>query len=204
MLTRLLLILLLCLAGCSVRLGKATPDDKLRERVLELEKDNRLLGQRVAELEGELARQTDIGSELPEAIRRNTPHVAAIYVSALSHLRDQDDDGELDTLLLYLKPEDGLGRFVQMVGRLSVNASLVPPEAPARTIGLLVLEPNALRAAYRSSFTGTHYTIEMPVDVPRTSAARLTIELAFEDGLTGQRVTGDGEVDLPAGRGASK
>jgi hypothetical protein len=174
-----------------------TEGDELRARVLDLENENRQLARRVEELETELQMAAARPESLPEAVRAAQPHVADIALGRLSHVVDLDEDGRPDRVRLYVEPRDGRGRFVQLVGTLSVNAALMPAEAAAETVGRLTLGPLELRDAYRSGITGTHYTIEVPVTLPPAAAEReILVRVVYVDGRTGAEHTAQRAVPL--------
>lgn len=189
-------LIVLVLSGCSD--GQiATENDGLRRQVLELRKENEQLRQRETELTFELQQDSRRPDALPPEIRENTPHVASISIGPRSHVRDQDDDGIPDRILVYVTPADGYGRFIQLVGSLSMHAVILPPDADAITIGRVTLEPFELRAAYRSGITGTHYTIELPIEnLPKPAESTCILRVLFEDGLTGQQRSAEHEVSF--------
>lgn len=175
----------------------ATKNDALRRQVLELRKENEQLRQRETELTIELEQESGLSNALPLEIRKSTPHIASISIGTRSHIRDEDDDGIPDRILVYVNPSDGFGRFIQMVGSLSVHAIVLPPDADAITIGRLTLEPFELRAAYRSGITGTHYTIELPIDhLPLPSESTCLVRILFADGLTGLQRSAERELSF--------
>lgn len=192
-----LIALALPLIGCANTAALRRENDRLRAEVMELKSANDRLEGRVEELDAELARRSEAPDSLPAAIRANTPHVTALDLSRLSHVQDGDGDGRPDRLVLYVQPADSLGRFVQIVGTLTAHAAILPADGEARTVGRLTLEPAALREAYRSSFTGTHYTIEVPIDAGTIGdASELTARVIFTDGPTGRELTADRTVSL--------
>lgn len=186
--------LLLVGAGCQARatVPGASVADTLRERVVDLERQIIALERRNTELEEALA-ATSEGE--PEDVRFATPHVAAIEIEPLSHLRTGAEGNPV--LFVYVKPQDGYGRFVQLVGRLSINAAVLPPDAGAFTIGQVTLGPIEVRDAYRSSFAGTHYTVKVPVD-PSAAAGHdeCLVHVEYVDGRSGRRHTADRAIAL--------
>jgi len=181
--------------GCETK--TATANDELRARVLDLEKTNEQLRRREAELLAELERESRRPDSLSPEVRANVPHVAGIAIGRLSHALDGDDDGVPDRLTLYVEPVDGLGRFTQMVGTLSAHAVFVPPDADAITIGRISLDPGPLREAYRSSVTGTHYTVQVPIAVDAAQSREpCLVRVRYEDGLTGAVHTAERAIDL--------
>ena len=183
-------------AGCGSFKKVSEENDRLRARVMELEDENRELTGRSAELNGQVRRLTrDL--PIPQEIRDATPHVADLSIATVSHATDTDNDGRPDTLLVYIEPTDGRGRFVQMVGTLSVHAATLPAGGDAITLGRVTLGPPELRDAYRSTFLGTHYTVEVPITIadPATQTV-CTVSVEFVEGYTGRRVTTQQALDL--------
>lgn len=199
-LRRMLCCLLVALAampaGCAG--GRvAKENDRLRAQAVELKKQLDELSLRNAELRAELWRVSAAADSLPQEIRANTPHVAQITIGRYSHACDEDGDGRADTLVLYLKPVDGLGRPLQMVGHLSVHAATLPPEADAVTVGRVALSPGEVRDAYRSSFAGAHYTVTVPISLPaQTEEGACIVSVEYLDGLTGQRYISERAMEL--------
>ena len=182
--------------GCSGG-GGISEGDNLRRQVLDLQKENERLTLREKELTAELRTQSQRPDSLPVEIRENTPRVAAIALDQRSHARDDNDDGRPDHLLLYISPEDGLGRFTQLVGHLSAHAAMLPTDADATTIGRWRLTPGEVRAAYRSGITGTHYTIKLPIEAPQAFEDKVClVRVEFEDGHTGERLSVEREILL--------
>jgi hypothetical protein len=86
---------------------------------------------------------------------------------------------------------------VQLVGRLSATAAVLPLDADAVTLGRVTLDPLQLRDAYRSGLTGTHYTVQIPIAVPPGQRdATATVKLEFVDGQTGQTRSAERSIPL--------
>ncbi len=187
-------------AALTVRSGSykkvSEENDRLRARLMELEDENRELAGRAAELDGQLQRLTrDL--PIPQEVRDATPHVTDISIASVSHATDTDDDGRPDTLTVYVEPTDGRGRFVQMVGELSVHAATLPADGDAITLGRVTLGPRELRDAYRSTFLGTHYTVDVPITIaPGGTKTECTVQVEFVDGRDGRTVVTQLPLDL--------
>lgn len=188
------------------------------------ENDNDALRRRVAELEGErdaaLARATEAEAKLGEAANaaesrldgqalEALPRCAGVTIDRFSGLVDSNDDGRPDSVDVYIKPYDGRQRFVQVPGRLTVEATILapapaapapakgskkgstpPPPAPAPTplvVGPRTLSPVELREAYRSSMLGTHYlaTLELPQGAEAPEGSSVVIRVELLDPTTG-------------------
>ncbi|MCI0674491.1 MAG: hypothetical protein L0Y42_01810 [Phycisphaerales bacterium] len=186
--------------SCSNTKEVSKANNELRMKNVELQSQVDDLSRRNKELQIELERSSAVPSTLPEDIRANTPHVTAIKIDGISHVRDSDNDGRPDRLVIYLQPTDGRGRFTQLVGSVSVNAALVPADGEAQTVGRVTLNPAEVRDAYRSTITGIHYTIEVPIQLPDLPAGKgdqkLVASVAYDDGATGQRLTAERAINL--------
>lgn len=184
------------MAGCGSFKQVSNENDRLRALVIELEVENQQLAGRAAELDGQLRRISN-DLPIPREVRDATPHVAEIVIASISHATDTDGDGRSDTLVVYVEPTDGRGRFVQLVGSLSVHAATLPADSDAITLGRVTLGPLQLRDAYRSTFLGTHYTIDVPIRIPDPATqTRCTVKVEFIDGRSGLTVTSQLPVDL--------
>jgi len=183
-------------AGCGSFKKVSQENDRLRALVMELQDENRALAGRAGELEGQVQRLTrDL--PIPQEVRDATPHVTDISIGSVSHAVDTDGDGRPDTLVVYVEPTDGRGRFVQLVGALSVHAATLPADGDAITLGRVTLGPRELRDAYRSTFLGTHYTIDVPITIAAgATQTECTVQVEFVDGHDGRSVTGQLPVDL--------
>jgi hypothetical protein len=173
-------------AGC--QRDFSNQNDILREQVMDLEEKVDALERRNRELEAELARIADEPGSLPAEIRANIPNLVEISIDRLSHALDTDNDGRADLLRVYVEAADGRGRFIQLVGSVSVHAAVLPAEDESITIGQRTFPADAVRDAYRSSFMGTHYTFELPIDLPEAiaDAASASLQIGHVDGRTGR------------------
>jgi hypothetical protein len=191
-------MLAVCAGGC--RRNFANENDVLRARVLELEDEVALLRGRTAELESALAAQAARGHEgIAPEVASEIPYVAEVAIDRWSHARDEDGDGRADVIVLYVVPADGRGRFVQLAGFLDAQAAIIPAGGDVRAIGAVALDPSAVCDAYRSSFTGTHYTLRLPVAVPAAAPLEACdVTVVYRDGITGARLEAHRAIDLAA------
>ena len=183
-------------AGCGSSGGRvAAENDRLRAKALELENESRTLKGRIAELEAQLALSAGTSASVSPEVAANTPHLDAIVLNRLSHARDDDGDGGLDTILVYVEPKDGLGRFLQIVGDVTLHAAVLPSDAPAQTIGQRSIGPKEVREGYRSSFTGQYYALSLPIEVP-TVANECTLRVTYRDGYSGREFSSERVISL--------
>jgi hypothetical protein len=192
-----LLLTTSALAGCASggRERFANENDRLRAQAVDLENQVKMLQGRNVELQTQLAEAVRGSSTAPPEVIENTPRVVAISLSRLSQARDENGDDKLDSILLYLEPADGLGRFMQVVGSVSMHAAILPKDEPAITIGQKTIGPKELRDAYRAAFTGQYYSLSMPIEPP-AGAEQCTVRVVFTDGYTGQSFSTERAIDL--------
>ena len=188
-------VLLVLLAGCGKKASRQ--NDLLRARVMDLETQVQQLTDRNRELEAALAQAEAVPGTPPEEVRANIPHVVRVGIDRRSHALDEDGDGQVEALKIYVKPADGMGRFVQLAGWLSIHAADLHPDAEAETLGRVTLDPTEVRQAYRTGFLGTRYRVILPLTVPAgRPEGPCTVRVIYEDGRSRLRVSNEREIDL--------
>ncbi|MBL0927457.1 MAG: hypothetical protein IBJ11_07375 [Phycisphaerales bacterium] len=185
-------------AGCRGRPKNFDNDnDALRRQLLEaqgridaLQAERNELAAKVGELSAKLEAARGPAADVIAAL----PRCAGIRIDNLTGLADRDGAPGFEALDVYVRPIDGRERFVQIAGRLAVQAVLLPRPGDAggqpRTLASRTLTPGEVREAYRSSVLGTHYAVEMKIDPPLEAGhGPVAVTVAFDDGLTGQSFT---------------
>lgn len=186
------------MAGCSGSSRASAENDRLRRANQDLTSQVASLSRERDELriklaESARAREAALTPEVLEAI----PRCTAIAIDSLSGWTPPS--GPATGVVAYISPADGRGRFVQIVGTLRVDATLVPAmgssEPPVR-LASRTLTPGDLRDAYRSGFMGTGYTVELPLSAPvgrtpGTPAGTLLLRATFADALSGQSLSAE-------------
>lgn len=190
----------LSLGGC--RLGgdqsASEANDDLRRRVIELEKQLQTLQGEREELKTKLAEseRTREGALPPEALEA-LPRCTAVEIGSFSGFEPADPAKPAGSVVAYLTPTDGRGRFVQIVGTMKVAALVLPASLESAGGGasdqvLATAErtysPAELREAYRSGVAGTHYLAEIPLEKPISDrgAVKVLIRAEFLDAITGK------------------
>ncbi|TVQ33113.1 MAG: hypothetical protein EA376_03400 [Phycisphaeraceae bacterium] len=168
-------------------------NDRLRARVLELETsvleataERDELRARVSELRRAATIAVDpVESDTLDAL----PRCAGLQIGRLTGVSRRRATEEIIPLDVYLVPYDGRRRFVQVAGRLTVEALLLPaPGEQESSIRLASaeLDPAELRDAYRSGLTGAFYVVnlELPTDADYLTGS-LLVRAELFDGVTG-------------------
>lgn len=203
-----LCVLLPAAAGCSRKVG-GSKLQQLEARVDELEATNRKLAAERNELDAkvtELSRALDAATGTSAgAVVAALPRCAGLEFDRLTSLVDRDGSPGFEGVDAYVRTLDGRRRFVQVAGTLRVQV-LAYPEADAkdsapRVLGEVTLGPEALREAYRSGLTGTHYAVALPLARPIGGSENdraLLIELVaqFDDLVTGVRHAASRGLDI--------
>lgn len=174
------MILCLLLTGCGPRNFK-NDNDQLRAERLELQRRvadlEQQLQQRSGELEAVRAAQAN-GVALPAG----TPVFSTIKLDRYTGPIDKDGDGRDDLLRLYIRTLDQRGRMMPVTARADVQMVQLIEGQPPKLYRETTFEPDDFDAAYRTSFTGTHYTLELPLD--DEAPADLTVRVTITD-ITG-------------------
>lgn len=175
-------------------------NDQLRQQNLQLQ-------QQVRDLEEKLRLASANAQTLQQRLAQTQPALpdlslwpipVELRLDRYSAVLDSDRDGSPDLIRLYVKSRDARGRFAPLIGRLQVQAVEIPPQGQPRLCAERALEPQALDPLYRSTWMGTHYTIEIPfADLQPPPSGDLTVKLTFTDALTGSTLTYQQSLPLP-------
>lgn len=170
-----LFVLCLSVPGCSSGERIAGTNDQLRieresqrETIAQLESENAELRAKLAEANARAE------SPLPDDVIAALPRVATIELTRFCSI----DDG---SVTWSLKPTDGRGRSVQVVGTLEVRA--VSTDAEPRVLAEAVLTPTELRDAFTSGLAGNGYRVSVPIE--GDAAAPVTLTATLHDHVTG-------------------
>ncbi len=203
-------LILLPLAACRVGGDRSISDENDRLRALEYEQRDRIsaLEHEREELKLRLASPPPPGPVTlsPEALAA-IPAITRVDISSLSGFDPADPVRPASSVAVNFSTLDGRGRFTQAVGVATVEAFLVSSEfemvSEPRQIGSRTLSPAQLRDSYRSGLTGTHYSVDLPLDpvLARPAALSLLLRVQFEDAVTGQTLHANKIIIAPGPRG---
>lgn len=198
------LITLLWVSGCTVggSKGVGVENARLRTELAETQKQVAALNAEREELltklaEANSARQAALTPDVLAAL----PRVAGVRIGSLSGLAPSDRALAATRADIYVEPFDGRDRFVQIVGTLSVEAVVMGRAAdgkePPRVLASQMLTPAQVRDAYRSGFTGTHYSVELPFSPAMAERkGTLLLRVRFADALSGREFAAEKIIEL--------
>lgn len=185
----------LVLGGCSARALGPSPNDALRDENRSLRETNAELTGRVRELETRIAAlETERAPDgVDPDVAANTPAVGKLELKSGSVVEATAGPGGRGVARVWLEPVDGRGRFVQVTGWIEVAIAALPVSGPAIPIGSVRLGPAEVRDAYRSGFMGTHYAVEVPVDLAAAGASpNFAVAATFTEGRSRKAFTAAG------------
>jgi len=201
------LVAVFCI-GCSgtARIGGSTPTDEVID---ELRVENDELREEVAALQERIAlRLAEIealeqkrGPVAPASAvdGAEAPRLAALRFDRYSGAVDTDGDAVDDLIRVYVRPFDQDGRFLPVAGRAVLQAVVIEPGREPAELASRTFTPAEFKAAYRSSFTGTHYTLELPLPADLDpSLTAVTLKLTFTDAATGVTLSRQAEMRIDA------
>ncbi len=203
----ILFVLALLLFGCGPSRGSfLNENDKLRRENLELEKEVETLKQQNESLRlsnRELAAKLGKALKLPDNVRLDQlPSPTRITVGRYSGALDNDRDGKLDLIRLYITVYDQNERFVPLAATVRAQAVVITPGSDPQVISQIDYSAEDFESAYRSGgLTGPHYTIELPLqnlpDKADSATVKVTIDpLSSELPLTTEKVIKLGKPSL--------
>lgn len=196
-----------CQIGGSSTQGKE--NDRLRDEVQKLTAQVDQLTKEREDLAGKLAEVGRVGGvagvgsggnqgSMTAQVMEAMPRVQKLEIDSLSGLRptlSSRPGSAAESVVVYVVPRDGRGRFVQVAGELRVRVRVMRGSGGSGGGAEIArvertLNPLEVRDAYRSGIMGTHYEVEMKFDAPvkREGNERHEIQAEFVDGLTGREV----------------
>lgn len=191
-------LFVLLLAGCGTK-NFLNDNDTLRAENMKLKQQvdelNKQMDLRLGEIE--TLRAASAGER---AIKEADPPVLAkIAFARYTGAVDTNDDGRDDLIRVYLTPLDQQGRMLPVAGEAKIQAAALMDNAPPALLASRTYSPDQFDKAYRSNFTGTHYTLELPLpesmDPTITSA---TVKVTFTEAVTGRELSHEQIVTIDA------
>lgn len=192
-------------SGCAPKLLKPNENDRLRAEVRDLTAKVDALTLQKVQLEQQmvaLSKQASMQAGTDPAIAIVTPRVAQLRLGSASHYQDADgqatDGPESDRSCLarvYVEPQDGLGRFLQIVGTVDLSVFVLQASGESTLIGKAKFDLMAVRDAWRGGVMGSHYTFEIPLAATDWKCSgEVTAKMEFVDAITGRAFAAQREL----------
>ena len=183
-----LLFLSFGVAGCRVTVLSPSSDDTARDRNAVLEEENQVL---TRENEGLKVRISEAESEWdPMAVQLSeaTPRLISMTIQDSSLVEPLDEKTGSSQLILRMSPSDDRGRFLQVVGGLSVTVVGVSVQEDPILLAQQAFTPTEVRDAWRGGLMGSGYVFEIPLTGSRHEELpdSLDVVTLFESGAGDQ------------------
>ncbi|MCP4454902.1 MAG: hypothetical protein GY809_25875, partial [Planctomycetes bacterium] len=144
------------------------------------------------QLENEQLRQQVLAlSNLPEGIGvGDLYHVVDVQLTRFTGLYDDDKDGQIDHLSVYLRPVDADGDVVKAAGHVTVQLWDLSGENTEALLSEWKISSEDLRKEWFSSLMTVNYRLRFPLQAQWADPAlSLTVRVLFKDYLTGEELT---------------
>lgn len=188
--------LLVVLSGCTVggQRSVSAENDQLRRRIIDLEKQVAGISGERDELTIKLQQALRTG-QIPEAeALAALPVCTRVEMDSYCGFDPADPNIPATGVVVAFRPLDGRGRFVQVAGRVKVEAMTLPPgitpepSGEPERVAIATIEPAALREGYREGFGGARYEYILPLQTPIErgpgKTPTLVIRLELSDAVT--------------------
>ncbi len=188
--------------GCSsARVMMPTDNDGLRREVQGLREQVSALEAQRMELQQQLAAATKPVAEagsIDAQVAEATPQLVSLTVEAGSHFlsKPSANGGPTCEAVIYLKPTDGRGRFMQIVGRARASAFQLHADGRVVNLGTAQWDPIEVRDAWRDGIFGAHYTLRLPLTAEGWSCggAPVTVRVEFTSQPDGRTFSAQREM----------
>ena len=182
-------LLLMLTTGCRVTVLPPTSDDSVRDRNAMLQDENEALKR---ENKGLKVRVSEAESGLdPMAVEFShaTPRLVSMVIEGASLVEPVSGEAGPSELTLRMSPSDDRGRFLQIVGTLSVTVVGVSTGKDPILLAQDRFTPAEVREAWRGGMMGSGYVFQVPLtgrlheDLPDS----LDVVTVFETGGNDRR-----------------
>jgi hypothetical protein len=188
---------LLLIAGCGPK-NFENENDKLRRANMELKREIEQMRDKLDRQSGRIQTlQSRLAGPSQTQPLRDAPTLSQIKLGRYSGSIDNDGDGTDDTVRLYVRTLDQRGRMLPVAAKAKIQVVHIPEEGEPRRLASKNYNGKAFDEAYRSSFTGEHYTLEvkLPDSVPET-VDEVTVKVTLEHLSSGATFSKQGTYRL--------
>lgn len=143
--------------ACTGRVSQANA--RLRAKVRSLQSEIQALQGTLAERE--MAIRTIALNEGRPPPSPHAPRLAGIEIGTLVTI---EDSGGIPILRFHLEPFDGLRRFLQITGEISIDVVSAGGESEPTIVGHRIIKPGPLRDSWRRGLIGSYYALDVRLD----------------------------------------
>jgi len=176
-----------CFAVSLVGCASSGPNvnDELRKKNDELQREVEKVTRQLKQREQELSTLRGQGGKV--IADADIPVVTKLEFGRYSGGADTNKDEFDDTLRVYLSTSDQNNRFIVVAGEAVLQAVLIKPESAPVMVVEKKFSAKEFDKAFRSGFTGTHYTLEAPLPPTMSEDMKtLTVKVTLTDATTGK------------------
>lgn len=169
--------------------GSKSQDDALNA----LRAENHALKDQLAAKDKRIAELTSaaatVNTTTAADVLAATPRPATLIVDSFSGVYVEKGDA---VARFYIQPRDGRDNPMQVTGSMHVEVLVTDATGKASPLAERTLAPSALRDAYRDSFIGTYYRVDVPVGSAAIKAgAAYTLRATFTDATSTLTLTAE-------------
>jgi cell division protein FtsB len=173
-------------AGCDTSNRQAL----LAEQIEQLTEQNTQLTRQIEQSESEsdqLRKQVQVLSALPQEVRLdNLYELQRIKIGRLTGMSDKDEDGKVESLIVYVQPIDEEGDIIKASGVVDVQLWDLNNANGEALLGQWHVEPDELKRLW-VAFVVLNYRLTLDVaDKIKDFKEPLTVKVTFTDYLTGK------------------
>ena len=195
----MLAVVVLCIIQSSCTDRSRAVNAGLRDRIHDLEEQNRTQDLRIKELEIQLNAVGETAT-LPMSVGHPAiPVVTDISIDGTSGRRQQADQSGNRPLEIHVKGVDGHNRPVQLAGSMRIQVTLIAEGRPPEELCTLDLTAQEVRDAWRGGVFGAPtWLVSVPLgdeDIP-PGTRMVDVDIFYKDLRTGQQLVCGDKVDI--------
>ena len=179
-------IIILSLAGCD---KQQRPWDTLSE----CERENTDLTLHVQQLQNENTKlteqlETSLGLE-HDARLEAISTLQTVRIGKRTGFFDKDQDGTIETLVVYLEPKDTAQDSIKAPGQVTVELWDLKASEDNAQQSKWTVEPARLHTSWGGTIFHSYYRIKLPLEIVPEQGKEYTLKINFTDYLTGKVLT---------------
>ena len=182
---------LLCI--CALMLfasGCESGRTSLAEQVSTLKREKKQLTRQLEQSKGEnkqLKKQLQVLTDLPEDRLEALYQLQIVKITGYTNLYDKDEDGQDETLIVYIQPMDENGDIIKATGAVDVQLWDLNKPSGQALLAQWHVKPDQLKKLWLTSLMRSNYRLTFDVTGKiKKFEEPLTVKVTFTDYLTGK------------------